>query len=263
MEKNIETKIEKNTIVFSTLKILEYWVRILQTSPDCVNRDAAIRLMDEKHTLAFVDEVVQYFKGFLNKTKKKKDSAPAIGELIVDDDDDEENFRTDVCCPRLLRAVNRYIDEAKPACVKKAATNFLKVLQNMDSDDMAPQLYQELQSITRTHFTNYAMRTLRKGISEKDPSFKRVQKIKKIYRLNNDELELLLFLWLRDSNDLEIVESETVEMVVFAILLKYLLHHKFFPHKYYLTLPSTPFHSFLFYIKNLFFNHISLKIIIK
>ncbi len=208
LEKNSENKIEKNNVVFSTLKILEYWVRILQTSPECVNREVAVRLMDEKSTLAFVDEVITFFKHYLNKDKpkKKKNNDSEIEELI--DEDDEENFRTDVCCPRLLRAVNRYLDEAKPKCIKKASANFLKVLHNMDSDDMAPQLYQELQSITCSHFTKYAMATLRKGISEKDPSFKRVQKIKKIYRLNNDELELLLYLWLRESNDLEITESE-------------------------------------------------------
>lgn len=36
----------------------------------------------------------------------------------------------------------------------------------------------------------------------------RVRKVKETYRLSDDELELLLFLWLRDSPDMEITESE-------------------------------------------------------
>lgn len=207
LDKGAEIRSEKSSMDFSSLKILEYWVRILQSNPECINRDVAIRLMDEKHTMTFVNEVVDFFKGFLKREKPKKNKKDDE-ELNIDEDEGEENFRTDVCCPRMLRAVNRFLDEAKPKCIKKAAANFLKVLQNMDSDDMAPQLYQELQSIACTQFTDYAMETLRKGISEKNPSFKRVQKIKKIYRLNNDELELLLYLWLRESNDLEMVESE-------------------------------------------------------
>ena len=209
LKKSAELKIEKGTLVFSTLKILEYWVRILQANPECVNREVAIRLMDEKHTMSFVESVIDFFKHFLKNEKTKKGSKSDENEInSIDFNDDESEYRTDVCCSRLLRAVNRFLDEAKPKCKKKAAANFLKVLQNMDSDDMAPQLYQELQSMTCEHFINYAMTMLRKGISENDPSFKRIQKIKKIYRLNDNELELLIYLWLRESNDLEITESE-------------------------------------------------------
>ncbi|MCF0221994.1 MAG: AAA family ATPase [Fibrobacter sp.] len=213
LEKNSEKSAVKPNMVFSTLKILEYWVRILQANPECINFEIAIRLMDEKQNLSFVDEVVNYFKRFLKKQKHKAPEEESLDFLF----NEENNLRTDVCCPRLLRAVKRYLDESKANCSKNVAANFLKVLQNMDSDDMAPNLYHELQNMTCTHFMEYAMSTLRKGISEKDPSFKRVQKIKKIYRLNNDELELLIYLWLRDSNDLEFMESERT----------FLRHHRF------------------------------------
>ncbi len=203
---NAEIKPNSSGIVFSTLKILEYWVRIMQAAPECVNRKVAIRLMDEAHTMHYVQDIVAYFKKFLAKPKKKtsKKTDPEEFEFI----DDEDDLRTDVCCGRVLRAVQRYIDEAKPGCTDKAATNLLKIIQGVDSNDMAPHLYQELQRLTCANFRDYAMEALRKGISEKDASFKRVQKVKKTYRLSDDELELLLYLWLRDSNDLEIEDCE-------------------------------------------------------
>lgn len=226
---NICTKLEKsgeikreNSVVFSSLKILEYWVRILQQTPECINASVAIRLMDEKHTADFVSDVLKIFTPLLTKKKKgdkgksDKDSLPnkilkELGDANFDDDDDdsdEVHFRTDVCSSHILNAVKRYIDEDKPGCHIKAINNLLKCISNADSDDMHPILYQEMQRTTSEHFTNYAMAALRKGIKKTDASFVRVQKVKDTYRLNDDELEMLLYLWLRDSPDLEIQESE-------------------------------------------------------
>lgn len=226
---NICTKLEKsgeikreNSVVFSSLKILEYWVRILQQTPECINASVAIRLMDEKHTADFVSDVLKIFTPLLTKKKKgdkgksDKDSLPnkilkELGDANFDDDDDdgdEVHFRTDVCSGHILNAVKRYIDEDKPGCHIKAINNLLKCISNADSDDMHPILYQEMQRTTSEHFTNYAMAALRKGIKKTDASFVRVQKVKDTYRLNDDELEMLLYLWLRDSPDLEIQESE-------------------------------------------------------
>ena len=232
-------KPKQNNITFSTLKILEYWARILISNPECVNRDVAVRLMDEKNTQLFINDVVKTFRDFARPKKKKtrrfkKSSTnkmhegPAdTNERITDDDllhtinsdfdDDNDSMRSDVCSPGFLRAVNRYIDEAKPDCKQSAAGNLLKVINNTDSDDMAPQLYQELQRIATAHFLIYIYKTIEKGLSENDPSFQRVMRVKETYRLDDDELELLLYLWLRDSPDLEVEESQR----------SFMRHHRF------------------------------------
>lgn len=205
---NICTKLEKagdikpkNGIVFSSLKIIEYWVRILQQNPECVNINIVTRLMDEKSTIKLIEAIVKIFKPLLKKPRKKK----VISHDFLDDFDD---MRTNVCSCHFLQAVQRYIDEDKPECHTNAVANLLKVVSNTDSDDMNPMLYQDLLRTVSDIFMNFAMDTLKKGIKKDDASIVRVQKVKETYRLNDDETEMLLYLWLRDSPDLEIQESE-------------------------------------------------------
>ena len=93
LEKNSEKSAVKPNMVFSTLKILEYWVRILQANPECINFEIAIRLMDEKQNLSFVDEVVNYFKRFLKKQKHKAPEEESLDFLF----NEENKRRTDVC----------------------------------------------------------------------------------------------------------------------------------------------------------------------
>ncbi|MCQ2103142.1 MAG: ATP-binding protein [Fibrobacter sp.] len=210
LEKSGNIKPNKENMVFSSLKILEYWVRILQQNPECVNSAVAIRLMDEKHTITVVEDVVKMFKPLLKKPKKKRanQEIPGCIDEICIDDDEEDGMRTDVCSGHFLRAIKRYIDEDKPDCHSKAIANLLKAINNADSDDMNPMLYQELQRTICDHFLDFAMYALKKGVKKNDTSFARVQKVKETYRLNDDELEMLLYLWLRDSPDFEIQESE-------------------------------------------------------
>lgn len=209
---NICAKLEKSNnikpasgMVFSSLKILEYWVRILQQNPECININVATRLMDEKSTIHLVESIVTMFKPLLKKPKKKKAANMETDLVLMDDDDD---LRTDVCCGHFLRAIKRYIDEDKPGCHNKAVANLLKVIGNVDSDDMNPMLFQDLQRTIGDQFFEFAMAALKKGIRKNDASFVRVQKVKETYRLNDDEMEMLLYLWLRNSPDLEIQESE-------------------------------------------------------
>lgn len=235
-----QIKPQQSSMCFSSLKILEYWARILIKNPECVNRDVAVRLMDEEHTMAFVNEVVKKFR-FYARPKKKRAKKPkaaianeteemvpplneeeinALPENIMDvpmDEDDEPEMRSDVCSPRFLRAVNRYIEESKPSCRQSAANNLIKAINTTDSDDMAPHLYQELQRIASDHFMAYINKALSTGLPDDEPSFKRVLRVKETYRLKDDELELLLYLWLRESPDLEVEESQR----------SFIRHHRF------------------------------------
>lgn len=192
---NIVTTLEKDSvaalesscqITFSTLKILEYWIRILQQNPECINKEVAIRLMNEPYLNSMVKDVVKLFKPIMKKDKKT------------------DEFDSNVCNNRFLSQIDRYINEAKPGFQRAAMTNLLRPLINADNDDMAPHLYQAFLDIVRKHFTKFAMDTLRQGISEKDVSYNRMLKVKSTYRLSDDEVELLLYLWLKESRDLSI-----------------------------------------------------------
>lgn len=235
LDKYAENKPEQSGMVFSTLKILEYWARILIKNPECINRDVAIRLMDEEHTMNFVSEVVKKFRNYARPKKKRKRFAKKENEQVLAPEADanapelppdpildedfigEDALRTDVCAPRFLHAVNRFINEAKPNCKQSAASNLIKVINNTDSDDMAPHLYQELQRIASDHFMDYIHKILKAGLDDDDASFKRVLRVKETYRLSDDELELLIYLWLRNSPDLEIEESQR----------SFMRHHRF------------------------------------
>ena len=229
LDKYAQIKPAQTGMVFSTLKILEYWARILIKNPECVNRDVAVRLMDEEHTMKFVSDVVKRFRYYAIPKKKKRvrteteeaaelfREGDKINEDTMIDDIEEDGIRTDVCTPRFLNAVRRYVNEAKPGCRQSAAGNLIKVINNTDSDDMAPHLYQELQRIASDHFMEYIFKTLKQGLSEEDPSFKRIQRVKETYRLSDDELELLIYLWLRNSPDLEVEESQR----------SFMRHHRF------------------------------------
>lgn len=213
LKKSGAVKADSSKITFSTLKILEYWVRILQQNPECVNVDVAIRLMDEEHTLAYVDDVVNIFKPFL-KSKVKKNSKAAVDYFI--DEDESEDMDSSSCNLHILRSVRTYLKNSQNFH-EKSAVDLLKCLKNVDSDDMSPQVFQAFQMTTSDHFVKYAIKTLKKGLASKDSSLLRVRKVKETYRLTDDELEILLYLWLRNSNDLEITESQR----------SFMRHHRF------------------------------------
>lgn len=200
LEKSGKVKANTEKISFSTLKILEYWVRILQQSPECVNTTVAIRLMDEDHTMAYIDDVAKLFKPIL-KSSAQKSAQKSRSKKYSDFMDDIDN--TSECCGHILHTVKEYLETNS-----KSAVNMLKCIKDIDSNDCSPRLFQKFQQITSNVFMEYSIKTIKKGLGPKDSSFLRVRKVKEIYRLSDNELELLLFLWLRDSPDMEIMESE-------------------------------------------------------
>lgn len=82
LKKKSTVKTTTDKITFSTLKILEYWVRILQQSPECLNNAVAIRLMDENHTIDYVNNVIELFKPLLNTSFQKNSQKKKIGRVF-------------------------------------------------------------------------------------------------------------------------------------------------------------------------------------
>lgn len=198
LEEDSYANLEKrSTICFSTLKILEYWVRILSQNPESVNRQVAFRLMNEKALREMSEQVSQLFS-----------------KVSVEDDFDPEPTSARRrhmlrCRMHIAEAVNDYKKHKKS---RYSLTKLLRALANMDSDDVSPELFQEIVKVIAANFREYAINTLKEGISEDDISLCRVKKTKEMFRLNDKELELLLYLWLRGSNDLEINSEDQIQL---------------------------------------------------
>lgn len=183
---------------FSSLKILEYWVRILQENPYAISTEIATKLMDIDHLATFVESVVELFKPHI-KVKKGRHG-----------EDDE--YECDVCSGGVFRAIKRYMDEYKPSCRRMAVLNFMRDISHVDSDDMAPQLYLQLRRSLVECFIKCALKAVKKGIRATDPTYRRVLKLQNAFRLTDDEIEVLLYLWLRNSDDLSICDVLAVGM---------------------------------------------------
>lgn len=183
-----EAKVEVRpdaSLVFSTLKILEYWVRVLQKRPDCINKNVAIRLMSESYLTSLAQDVVKIFKPLVKNKDKMGD------------------FRTNECRRDVLLDVERYMRESNPRDGKLALTNFLKSLGGMDNDDMSPKYYNQLLDCIRNRFLEFCMDSLKAGVAEGDVSFCHAQQLKKTFRLDDDEMEVLMYLWLCSSPDID------------------------------------------------------------
>jgi SpoVK/Ycf46/Vps4 family AAA+-type ATPase len=69
---------------------------------------------------------------------------------------------------------------------------------------MAPFLYKRVQNVICENFEKYALKMLSRGVSENDRVYKRVQKVKETYRLNDAETEMLVYMWLHNREELQI-----------------------------------------------------------
>lgn len=174
---------------FADLKIFEYWTRILRVNPESINKEAALKLMSPDHLHAACDEVGAYF------SKISQPAPDTIGE-------GEE------CSLRFLRMVRRYVREASPSTWKRAVANLTPHLVRVSEENMAPIHYQHLLDVIRTHFLESAMDFLKAGVKGDDVAFRRMDMFKEKYRLNDDEMELLLYLWLRKNPDMSTDDEE-------------------------------------------------------
>lgn len=191
LKKEVNPALNQPKICFSTLKILEYWMRILNTNPECLNKEVAIRLMSEPYIVMYAHEVEETFKDLAAKGRE-----------------DTDNF----CRNSFINSVRRYRREKNAENHETAIATFVKETADADRNDMHPSYYQKLMKITLKLFREYAMEMLSTGIDENDVSFVRMQNVKKTFRLSDDEMELLLYLWLRESPDLNLSDDSGSEI---------------------------------------------------
>ena len=210
---------------FADLKILEYWVRIIRDSPESLNKEIAIRLVNEPYRSAivngFIETLGDYIKPKRPSSKKRKSvefakdvSDDEIDDAFLDDvftdgpsfDEDADNveLNSEYCDSRFLRQICRYRKEIKFGCRDQVTGNLLKTIADVEPSSMAPFLYKKVQNVICENFEKYAMKMLSKGVAKNDRVYMRVQKVKETYRLSDDEIEMLVYMWLHNRDDMQI-----------------------------------------------------------
>ena len=214
-----------NKLDFADLKILEYWVRIIRDSPESLNKEIAIRLVNEPFRSAIVDGFIETLGGYIKPkrpvAKKKKQpvefsndrDCDAIDEDVLAelfdedgsfDETDDVVMDTEYCDSRFLRQICRYRKEIKLGAREQVTGNLLKTIADVEPSSMAPFLYKRVQNVICENFEKYALKMLSRGVSENDRVYKRVQKVKETYRLNDAETEMLVYMWLHNREELQI-----------------------------------------------------------
>jgi SpoVK/Ycf46/Vps4 family AAA+-type ATPase len=196
---------------FASLKIMEYWVRILRQNPEAVNKDMALQLMNERYRLQIIQEVIEIFSPYIIKIKphRKKMHLPKSEfddeflDSMDDDDPPEVEYNTKFCNRVILSAISRYCRECDLGSQNIAMANLLKQIKGADANDMAPFLYGRLQRCVSKNFREFAIETMSNCDMGKDISFARMLKLREIYRMNESEMEVLIYLWLRDRPEME------------------------------------------------------------
>ena len=197
---------------FASLKIMEYWVRILKQNPEAVNKEIALQMMNERYRLQVIQEVIEIFSPYIIKVKprRRKLNLPKseFDEELLDSFDDEDDspgveYDTKFCNRSLLSGISRYCRECNLGSQNIAMANLFRLIRSADGNDMAPFLYGRLQRCVSKNFRNYAIEMISCCDMSKDISFARMLKLREIYRMNESEMEVLIYLWLRDRPEME------------------------------------------------------------
>ena len=209
LKKNASGRPRKARSDFATLKILEYWVRIMDRHPECMNKEIIFHLMDADTRLSIVYDILGIFGRFITPKPKRKMTRKNSDDddFPVDFEDEfrDEDFLLDgkYCNTRLLRQICRYKKEAQFGCRERVIGNLLDGFAEAGDGSMAPHLYTEYTGAIRRRFKGYALKKIREGVNDDDNIYRRTQKVKEVYRLTDAELEFVIYMWLRSNEDMQ------------------------------------------------------------
>lgn len=115
----------------------------------------------------------------------------------------------------VLKMVRNLMDTASQAELNQKIAAF-NPDPNLEMDDeeiqdiAAENFYKyalEIQEVTTEYFTKYALEQLQSADIEDDPVYIRVQNLKKTLRLSDDEIELIIYLWIDIATEIKMKQS--------------------------------------------------------
>lgn len=181
-ELQVEKSVSSAGSDFPMLKILEYWVRFLKADPDYLNPEVVVGLLDFEsqtelvHTLALID-----------KSNRLECSAASA---------DRKNY----CGPHGAIFLKKYPKMDYHFEVGRCISN----IKNLSKDIVPFKEWDDFVNIVIPIFMKFAWKELNRGVKENDLTMARIEKLQEMFHLQDDEIKIILYLWLQEYDEMEI-----------------------------------------------------------
>ena len=196
MKKNyfqdIAKKLNKNTQNtenagpnFALLKITEYWVRFLQADPDYLNVEPLVTLMNFETKTELV-----YALAKIEEENLRRPAAVAS--------------RVNYCGPHGRSFLQKYPNKDYHFEVQHCINN----IKQLTRDVFSANEWKNFKDIIIPLFMKFAWGELSKGVFENNITVERIEKLQNMFHLQDDEIEIILYLWLQEYEEMEVTSKK-------------------------------------------------------
>ena len=187
IENGAKQAVERDTAPFTKLKMLEFWVRLLQNDVGYLNPKAVFSLMDTQSLFPIIQEIV----------RDEMDNVESEGK---------DGAYVDSFAGKHGEA---FLEKYPNGDYYKAGKKIISRIASLRTDMVAPEKWMQLQQTIAPHFIKYAIGELKKGAGENDSSMKRIQSLQDLCKLNDDEINIILFLWLVNRDEMSMSDEKS------------------------------------------------------
>ena len=166
---------------FALLKIMEYWVRFLQADSDYLNIEPIVTLMNFETQTELVYA--------LAKIEEENLRLPAAVAS-----------RVNYCGPHGRQFLKKYPNADYHFEVKHCINN----IKNLTRDVFSEAEWKKFKNTVIPLFLKFAWNELNKGVAENDATMARIEKLQNLSHLQDDEIEIILYLWLQEYGEMDV-----------------------------------------------------------
>ena len=166
---------------FALLKIMEYWVRFLQADSDYLNIEPIVALMNFETQTELVYA--------LAKIEEENLRLPAAVAS-----------RVNYCGPHSRQFLKKYPNADYHFEVKHCINN----IKNLTRDVFSEAEWKKFKNTVIPLFLKFAWNELNKGGAENDATMARIEKLQNLSHLQDDEIEIILYLWLQEYGEMDV-----------------------------------------------------------
>lgn len=170
---------------FALLKIMEYWVRFLQADSDYLNVEPIVALMNFETQAELVYA--------LAKIEEENLRLPAAVAS-----------RVNYCGPHGRQFLKKYPNADYHFEVKHCINN----IRHLTRDVFSEEEWKKFKNIIIPLFMKFAWNELNKGVSENDATLELIEKLQNLSHLQDDEIEVILYLWLHEYDEMDITSKK-------------------------------------------------------
>ena len=166
---------------FALLKIMEYWVRFLQTDSDYLNIEPIVALMNFETQTELVYA--------LAKIEEENLRLPAAVAS-----------RVNYCGPHGRQFLKKYPNADYHFEVKHCINS----IKHLTRDVFSEAEWKKFKNTVIPLFLKFAWNELNKGVAENDATMARIEKLQNLSHLKDDEIEVILYLWLQEYDEMDV-----------------------------------------------------------